>query len=505
MSRDAIPYPSAPSAPGSGLQRPAAAFALVCVSFTVQPSASAQTAFAGRIVTSFAEGAEDVHAADLDGDGDLDVLSASSDDNKIAWYENDGGVPTGFTEHIISLDALRAEDVHAADVDGDGHVDVLSASFGDDKIAWYENDGGTPPGFTEHVVSTADRGARSVFAADIDSDGDTDLLSAADRAGRVSWYANDGHSPPGFTQRIITFTAAAAWAVSAADMDGDGDVDVLSASAAVTDDTLKWFENDGGATPSFVERIISEKREAAFDVVPADIDGDGDLDVLAVTATDDTVAWYENDGATPPGFTERVVSSTAGFPQAADTADVDGDGDRDLLTTSITDSRVSWWENDGQEDPAFAERVITDEAHLARSVFAADVDGDGHSDVLWTSERDNTVTWHEQLLGLGVDGGCPGVATLQITGAPPSSEVGVVGAATTTGFIKGGLLCNGTALEIGEPFRLPPTFVPVDASGRGSAQIDLSADFCWLEAIALASCETSGAVSASGASLVRKP
>ena len=74
---------------------------------------------------------------DWDGDGDIDVLSASRDDDKIAWYENDGS--ESFTAHNITTDADGARSVYAVDVDGDGDMDVLSASMNDDKIAWYEN------------------------------------------------------------------------------------------------------------------------------------------------------------------------------------------------------------------------------------------------------------------------------------------------------------------------------------------------------------------------------
>ena len=91
-----------------------------------------------------ANGAESVYALDVDGDGDVDVLSASSLDDKIAWYENDGD--GSFALHVIVDDtadtpegANGAESVYALDVDGDGDVDVLSASYYDDKIAWYEN------------------------------------------------------------------------------------------------------------------------------------------------------------------------------------------------------------------------------------------------------------------------------------------------------------------------------------------------------------------------------
>ena len=115
--------------------------------------------------------ARSVFAADVDGDGDIDVLSASRYDDKIAWYENDGSET--FTAHTITTTADEAFSVFAADVDGDGDMDVLSASINDDKIAWYENDGSES--FTAHTITTTANGAVSVFAADVDGDGDLGL------------------------------------------------------------------------------------------------------------------------------------------------------------------------------------------------------------------------------------------------------------------------------------------------------------------------------------------
>ena len=83
------------------------------------------------------------------------------------------GQPT-FTEYVISNSADYAYSVHAADVDGDGDIDVLSASKEDDKIAWYENDGSES--FTEHSISTSADGAATVYAADVDADGDLSLI-----------------------------------------------------------------------------------------------------------------------------------------------------------------------------------------------------------------------------------------------------------------------------------------------------------------------------------------
>ena len=131
------------------------------------------------MISTTADSAYSVFATDVDGDGDTDVLSASEFDSKIAWYESDGGSSPTFIERLISTGADNVRSVFATDLDGDGDTDVLSASRFDDKIAWYENDGGSPATFTERVISTSADDAFSVFATDLDGDGDTDVLSAS--------------------------------------------------------------------------------------------------------------------------------------------------------------------------------------------------------------------------------------------------------------------------------------------------------------------------------------
>ena len=92
-----------------------------------------------QVISTNADGAFSIYATDVDGDGDLDVLSTSYYDDKIAWYENTDGLGTFGAQQGISANADGAKSVYAADVDGDGDIDVLSSSILDDKIAWYEN------------------------------------------------------------------------------------------------------------------------------------------------------------------------------------------------------------------------------------------------------------------------------------------------------------------------------------------------------------------------------
>ncbi len=167
------------------------------------PAQGRDVPFTERVISTTANGAVTVFAADVDGDGDTDVLSASIFDDKIAWYESDGGSPPSFTERVISTTADGALAVFATDVDGDGDTDVLSASIYDDKIAWYENRGGSSPSFTERVISTTANNARSVFATDVDGDGDIDVLSASEIDGEITWYENKRPATPVKLQVVL--------------------------------------------------------------------------------------------------------------------------------------------------------------------------------------------------------------------------------------------------------------------------------------------------------------
>ena len=134
----------------------------------------------------------------------MDVLSASANDDKIAWYENDGAADPSFTARTITTSADFARSVYAADIDNDGDMDVLSASFNDNKIAWYENNGATDPSFTPQTITTSASGAISVYAADVDNDGDMDVLSASYNHDKITWYENDGAADPSFTARTLS-------------------------------------------------------------------------------------------------------------------------------------------------------------------------------------------------------------------------------------------------------------------------------------------------------------
>ena len=127
----------------------------------------------------------------MDGDGDLDIVSASQNDDTIAWYENDGAANPSWTAADIATSAGVAQSVFVADMDGDGDLDIVSASYNDDTIAWYENDGAANPSWTAADIATSADGARSVYVADMDGDGDLDIVSASYVDDTVAWYETD--------------------------------------------------------------------------------------------------------------------------------------------------------------------------------------------------------------------------------------------------------------------------------------------------------------------------
>ena len=348
---------------------------------------------ADDIATS-AESATSVHVADMDGDGDLDIVSASYADNTIAWYENDGAADPSWTAADIASSADGATEVYVADMDNDGDLDIVSASWNDDTIAWYENDGAADPSWTAADIAASADDAYHIHVADMDNDGDLDIVSASINDDTIAWYENDGAADPSWTAADIATSADGAFGVHVADMDGDGDLDIVSASGY--DDTIAWYENDGAADPSWTAADIATSAEGARSVYVADMDGDGDLDIVSASFNDDTIAWYENDGAADPSWTAADIATSADGAHCVYVADMDGDGDLDIVSASFYDDTIAWYENDGAADPSWTAADIATSADGAEEVYVADMDGDGDLDIVSASWNDDTIAWYEQ-------------------------------------------------------------------------------------------------------------
>ncbi|MGK0153929.1 MAG: hypothetical protein ACI9SE_000879, partial [Neolewinella sp.] len=335
-----------------------------------------------QVITTSADGAQDVHATDLDGDGDVDVLSASSGDNKIAWYENLGGGNFG-PQQVITTSAVGALDVHATDLDSDGDVDVLSASSSDNKIAWYENLGGGNfgPQQVMSVVGLTVGFVNSVHAADLDGDGDEDVLSALYYAG-VVWYENLGGG--NFAAPQVLTNSGRYRSVYVIDLDLDGDADVLTGTfdSGSYDSYVFWIENLGGGEFGPPQKFCGNSSGGTnpmglLSVHAADLDGDGFPDALSASFFDDTIAFHTNViDLRAPAFVRRSAIGSSSHPthRSVTTADLDADGDKDVVAG--TSNSVVFYENLGGGSFATQQVLYAGSTQSYFSVDAVDLDGD---------------------------------------------------------------------------------------------------------------------------------
>jgi hypothetical protein len=364
-----------------------------------------------------------VFAADLDGDLDADILVASNGGDKIVWYRNLNGSGQFGLPQTLSTSVNGPWSAVAADLDGDSDADVLSASYWDGKIAWYENLDGAAHFGPQRIISTQAFGALAVIAANLDGDADLDVVSASDGPDKIAWYENLGGGTFG-PQQVVSTLVDTPWSVFAADLDRDSDPDLLSAS--FVDGKIAWYENLDGAAHFGPQRIISVGNTEAQSVFAADLDLDSDMDVLSACAFIDEIAWYPNgdgvgdacdncphdaDSSQADGDGDgvgNVCDNCPGEPNP-DQADGDGDGAADACDNCRSDVNPSQLDGDGDGigdacddcqdmdgdgfgDPGFPGNVCPlDNCPGVANPSQADGDGDGVADACDCSEASATI------------------------------------------------------------------------------------------------------------------
>jgi len=163
-----------------------------------------------------------------------------------------------------------------------------------------------------------------------------------------------------------------------------------------------WFENIDGLGSFGAQQTITTNVNEPLSVFAEDLDSDGDLDVLSASLLDAKIAWYENTDGLGSFGPQQIITSNAGDTIAVYSIDIDGDGDMDVLSASY-DDKISWYENTNGQGTFGPLQMITTEASSPRSVFASDIDGDGDVDVLSASSFDDKIAWYENLITLGLD------------------------------------------------------------------------------------------------------
>jgi len=278
----------------------------------------------------------EVYATDLDLDGKTDILAASSGLNEITWWKNEGGIPITWTRQVIGSNFPQAKSVHTGDFNGDSLPDVVGASLTGNKILWWENDGGSPIQWTEHIITANFAGAHRVQAIDIDQDGLVDVLGTGYYANEIAWWKNKGGSPVTWTKQVIASGFARACIAMAIDLDNDGQYDVAGTSQ--DGDEVAWWRNEGGNPIVWTKHTIDGNFDRVWPLYAGDLDGDGDNDVVAASGVEgnNEVKWYENNliaSLVEPGYPIRnnawvvispnpasdffMVSFTSPFPESA--------------------------------------------------------------------------------------------------------------------------------------------------------------------------------------------
>ncbi|MCG8469252.1 MAG: VCBS repeat-containing protein [Gemmatimonadetes bacterium] len=361
-------------------------------------------------------GANTMALADVDADGDVDMFWGDFFEAGLLYIENAGSCeapnlrvePRPFPlDDPIQTSGYNAPTF--GDVDGDGDLDLLMGVLGGaynantttaDNLLLFTQ--GADGGFTletSRFISQIDVGSESVPAlVDLDDDGDLDLLVSNKidpddlSDSKVFLFRNDGSAAAPAFQRVGEFELDGAYhnAPAFGDLDADGDLDMLLGTWR---DEIRYLRNEGSAaSPRFSvvdSAFVELTRGSNATPTLGDLDGDGDLDLIAGESSG-TLNYYENTGtAAEPVF--ELVSDEYGdfdvgrrsFPELVD---FDGDGDLDLVVGTESDGIV-YFENAGdRSSPRFVETASpfppTEELPVFVTPKLADLDGDGDLDLL---------------------------------------------------------------------------------------------------------------------------
>ena len=340
---------------------------------------------------------EGIATADVDRDGDVDLVAGAMWFEAPSWRPHELRPRKAFSVHRGYSDSFLD---FALDVNRDGWPDVVQFDFPGRAGYWYENPRGRDVAWTRRVVHPA-VASESPAMVDVNGDGRDDLLFVDAAARQMVWMEAPAH--PGDTtwsRHVIgeplppARSRAMPHGLGFGDVDGDGRPDVLSIDA--------WWRapaQPGGAW----EEHLADLGAPAAQMYAFDADGDGDRDVVASSAHDFGLWWYEQarDSAGATRWIRHTIDDRVSVMHALAAADLDGDGAMDLVTgkrflahngndPGEYDPSVLLWYRGGKDAagrPAWTPYLIDGDAGVGLQIVLRDVTGDGRPDIVTSSKK----------------------------------------------------------------------------------------------------------------------
>ncbi|HLO42206.1 MAG TPA: VCBS repeat-containing protein [Phycisphaerales bacterium] len=329
---------------------------------------------------------------DFDGDGDMDVIVSSRLDDSITWFRSGGGAKPVFTKITLTAQALNPFAVAVGDIDGDGDLDVAAACFDDNRVIWIESVSFSGNGtFALRTIASNQLGVSNLTLADVDRDGDTDVGVVCQNEDAVRYHANDGTpGNGGWISRTISNALDLPTGLAFVDTDRDGDLDAVAISG--TTGILQAYFNPGNTTQNWAPLGGLSGLGNARSIMVANIDNDGRPDLLTVSPASGWVDQFRSNGNTS-WVPDRVISNLTAAG-SVDAGDVDLDGDIDLLVTDAGDTRMYLLLNrDSGGADLYDAFVVSQQAANSNSARLADMDGDGDLDVVFVEPLVDLVRW----------------------------------------------------------------------------------------------------------------
>ena len=308
---------------------------------------------------------------DIDGDGDDDLIVGNSKGQDSVWRNNEG-----VFNRVQQFGYRSTTDVVLADVDDDGDPDLITANSPKEPNRVWLNNINNMPGeqgvFTDSGQLLGNSDTQSVKLEDVDGDSDLDLITA-NIFGQNRIWLSSGRTPQAalFVDSLQVLGISATRSVALGDIDGDGDLDLIAGNSGVSEFEQQdrvWRNDDGGYTE--VQQLSETDTQS---VALGDIDGDGDLDLVSGHDGPNRI-WRNDDG----NFTEVLPPLGDSNTQSVALGDIDGDDHLDLVTGNDGPNRI--WLNDGLGNFTVVEPPLGDSN--TRSVALRDIDGDDDLDLI---------------------------------------------------------------------------------------------------------------------------